>query len=160
MRLLLVDDDRGLLELMRHTFDEVEAEIIGAESTKDARLAIEQERPDVIVLDVLLPGESGLDLCRELKGRPETAGIPIVLLSGSIEVVSRQAADTGAENRLQRAMSFHRPMQYRFWSPRRKICPWLMAGDAKVFSPSSLRPTRVNSVPGRTTFITPSSFRK
>ncbi len=105
MRLLLVDDDPGLLELMRHTFDEVEAEITGADSIRDARLAIEQDRPDVIVLDVLLPGESGLDLCRELKARPETAEIPIVLLSGSIELVSRQAAEAGADAFLSKPFS-------------------------------------------------------
>jgi response regulator RpfG family c-di-GMP phosphodiesterase len=105
LRLLLVDDDRGLLELMRHTFDEVEAEITGVDSTRDARLAIALERPDVIVLDVLLPGESGLDLCRELKDRPETAEIPIVLLSGSIELLSRQAADTGADAYLSKPFS-------------------------------------------------------
>ena len=97
MRLLLVDDDRSLLELIQVTFDEVDAEITGVDSTQAARRSIADERPDVIVLDVMLPGESGLDLCRELKADPETAGIPIVLLSGSIELAPRQATEAGAD---------------------------------------------------------------
>jgi ribonuclease P protein subunit RPR2 len=105
LRLLLVDDDRGLLELIRVTFDEVDAEIIAVESIEAARRAVALEPPDVIVLDVLLPGESGLDLCRELKARPETAGIPIVLLSGSIELAPRQAAEAGAEAFLSKPFS-------------------------------------------------------
>jgi response regulator RpfG family c-di-GMP phosphodiesterase len=105
LRLLLVDDDRGLLELIRATFDEVDAEITAVESTEAARRAVAQNPPDVIVLDIILRGESGLDLCRELKARPETAGIPIVLLSGSIEFLPRQVAEAGADAFLSKPFS-------------------------------------------------------
>ena len=105
MRLLLVDDDRSLLELIQVTFDEVDAEITGVDSTQAARRSIADERPDVIVLDVMLPDESGLDLCRELKADPETAGIPIVLLSGSIELAPRQATEAGADAFLAKPFS-------------------------------------------------------
>jgi cyclic di-GMP phosphodiesterase len=105
VRLLLVDDDRGLLELIRATFDEVDAEIVGVDSVRGARREIALDPPDVIVLDVLLPGESGLELCHELKSLPETAGIPIVLLSGSIELAPRQAAEAGADAYLSKPFS-------------------------------------------------------
>ena len=105
MRLLLVDDDRGLLELIRVTFDEVDAEIMAVDSVASARQTIADKRPDVIVLDVLLPGESGLDLCRELKANAKTAAIPIVLLSGSIELAPRQAAEAGADAFLSKPFS-------------------------------------------------------
>jgi response regulator RpfG family c-di-GMP phosphodiesterase len=105
VRLLLVDDDRGLLELIRATFDEVDAEIIGVESTKAARQEIARETPDVIILDVMLPGESGLDLCRGLKSQPATSGIPIVLLSGSTELAPQQAAEAGADAFLPKPFS-------------------------------------------------------
>ena len=75
------------------------------DSTAAARRAVAHEPPDVIVLDVVLPGESGLDLCRELKARPATAAIPIVLLSGSIELAPRQAAEAGADAFLAKPFS-------------------------------------------------------
>jgi ribonuclease P protein subunit RPR2 len=105
LRLLLVDDDRGLLELIRVTFDEVDAEITAVDSIEAARRAVAHEPPDVIVLDVILPGESGLDLCRELKAKPATSAIPIVLLSGSIELAPRQAAEAGADAFLAKPFS-------------------------------------------------------
>jgi putative two-component system response regulator len=83
LRLLLVDDDAGLRALLRTTFEVVDVEVDEAESARDAEARIAANRPDVIVLDVMMPGVSGLDLCRKLKADPETAGIPIVLLTGS-----------------------------------------------------------------------------
>jgi response regulator RpfG family c-di-GMP phosphodiesterase len=83
MRLLLVDDDAALRALVRTTFEVVDLEVDEAEDARAARRRIKARRPDVIVMDVLMPGESGLDLCRALKADPETSSIPIVLLSGS-----------------------------------------------------------------------------
>ena len=83
MRLLLVDDDAGLRALLRTTFEVVDIEVDEAESTRDARGRIAVRRPDVIVLDVMMPGETGLEFCRRLKDDPATSGIPVVLLTGS-----------------------------------------------------------------------------
>jgi response regulator RpfG family c-di-GMP phosphodiesterase len=83
LRLLLVDDDAALRALVRTTFEAVDLVVEEAENAREARRKIVACRPDAIVLDVLMPGESGLDLCRSLKSDPATAAIPIVLLSGS-----------------------------------------------------------------------------
>jgi response regulator RpfG family c-di-GMP phosphodiesterase len=83
LRLLLVDDDAGLRALLRTTFEVVDLEVDEAESSAQAEQLIRERRPDVIVLDVLMPGESGLDFCRRLKEARETREIPIVLLTGS-----------------------------------------------------------------------------
>ena len=83
MRLLLVDDDAALRALVRTTFEVVDLEVDEAASAREARRKIKARRPDVIVLDVVMPGENGLDLCRALKADPRTSSIPIVLLSGS-----------------------------------------------------------------------------
>jgi ribonuclease P protein subunit RPR2 len=80
---LLVDDDAALRALVRTTFEAVDLAVEEAENAREARRKIAERRPDAIVLDVLMPGESGLDLCRALKSDPATAAIPIVLLSGS-----------------------------------------------------------------------------
>jgi ribonuclease P protein subunit RPR2 len=94
---LLVDDDPGLRTLVRATFDEDGVEIVEAASAEEARAAISARPPDVIVLDVRMPGESGIDLCRELKADAGTADAAIVLLTGSPEVAPRVAAKAGAD---------------------------------------------------------------
>jgi cyclic di-GMP phosphodiesterase len=83
LRLLLVDDDAALRALVRTTFEVVDLEVDEAESAREARRRIKARPPDVIVLDVMMPGENGLDLCRALKSDRRTSSIPIVLLSGS-----------------------------------------------------------------------------
>jgi cyclic di-GMP phosphodiesterase len=83
MRLLLVDDDAGLRALLRTTFEVVDIDVDEAASAREADARIAEQRPDVIVLDVLMPVESGLDFCRRLKADPARRKIPVVLLSGS-----------------------------------------------------------------------------
>ena len=83
MRILLVDDDPALRTLLRTTFEVADVDVSEADGAGGARRRIRAARPDVIVLDVHMPGTSGLDLCRALKSDPATAAIPIVLLSGS-----------------------------------------------------------------------------
>jgi len=83
MRILLVDDEPALRELLRVTFESSEVTVEEAGSAQEAESRIRASRPDVIVLDVAMPGMPGTDLCRRLKAAPETCGIPVVLLTGS-----------------------------------------------------------------------------
>jgi DNA-binding response OmpR family regulator len=55
--------------------------VISAESGEEARLKLNQKRPDLIVLDVILPGQSGFELCREFKTNPDTQSIPVIICS-------------------------------------------------------------------------------
>src|SRR5919204_2828201 len=105
MRLLLVDDDPGLRALVRETFDDVDVEVDEAASAEEARAALATRRPDVIVLDVVMPRESGLDFCRALKVDDDTADIPVVLLSGSHDFATRETAAAGADAYLLKPFS-------------------------------------------------------
>jgi response regulator RpfG family c-di-GMP phosphodiesterase len=97
LRVLLVDDDANLRALLRTTFDVFDIDVQEAASAAQARPLINGTKPDVIVLDVMMPGEDGIEFCRELKADPSTRDIGVVLLSGS-EGGSRVAADAaGAE---------------------------------------------------------------
>ena len=105
MRLLLVDDDQGLRALLRTTFEVFDIEVDEAESGEAALERIAARRPDVIVLDVKMPGMSGLELCKALKTNESTADIGIVLLTGS-EGGSAEAADAaGADSFLRKPFS-------------------------------------------------------
>jgi ribonuclease P protein subunit RPR2 len=83
MRLLLVDDDAGLRALLRATFEIFDLELDEADSAAMARRCISACRPDVIVLDVLMPGIDGVEYCGVLRRDPQTKDIPVVLLTGS-----------------------------------------------------------------------------
>ena len=83
MRILLVDDDPGLRTLLRTTFEIADIEVDEAEDAAVARRRIARRRPDVVVLDIKMPGMQGDELCRLLKADTRTAAIPIVLLTGS-----------------------------------------------------------------------------
>jgi response regulator RpfG family c-di-GMP phosphodiesterase len=97
MRILLVDDDQALRTLLRATFEGVDVELEEAASAGAARAAIERERPDVIVLDVRMPGTDGIELCRELKSSPSTRSIAVALLTGSGADRRHDAETAGAD---------------------------------------------------------------
>jgi putative two-component system response regulator len=105
VRLLLVDDDAGLRTLVRTTFEAVDVDVEEAESAEAARLAVVNRRPDAIVLDIKMPGRSGLDLCRELKADPATADIPIVLLTGSDGGSREEGQAAGADVYMRKPFS-------------------------------------------------------
>ena len=104
-RVLLVDDDPGLLTLLRTTFELIDIEIDEAGTAAEATAAIGARAPDVVVLDIGLPGEDGISLCRRLKADPDTSWIGIVLLSGAGEDLERPAREAGADAFLHKPFS-------------------------------------------------------
>jgi ribonuclease P protein subunit RPR2 len=96
VRLLIVDDDAALRELLRTTFELVDVEVAEAQSAEEARARIAEWRPDAMVLDVRLPGMSGIELCRRVKADEATVDVAVVLLSGSADDTAA-AHDSGAD---------------------------------------------------------------
>jgi cyclic di-GMP phosphodiesterase len=82
-KVLVVDDyetnRRGLSALLKSA----SYNVVSASNGSDALEIVRRERPDLVVLDVLMPGLSGLDVCRELKRTAETCLIPVILISGA-----------------------------------------------------------------------------
>src|SRR5260370_17182581 len=81
-RILVVDDNLDILlitgELLRTRHYDVQT----AGSAEAAEEMIQREPPDLILLDVILPGRSGYELCRELKDNPATRLIPVIMITG------------------------------------------------------------------------------
>ena len=103
LRLLLVDDDAHVRELLRTTFELAEVDVREAADTTSAAEEIDRDPPDAIVLDVAMPGESGLSFCRRLKDDSRTSDIPVVLLTGSVS--GEEAAEAGADAYLTKPFS-------------------------------------------------------
>ena len=89
-RILIVDDDAFIRRPLEFILREEGYEPATAADADEGMRAIEAERPDLIVLDVMMPGKDGLTFCGELKGNPRFSEIPIVLLSARGQENDRQ----------------------------------------------------------------------
>ena len=101
-KILVVDDYeanlRGLGQLLRSAEYSVTSATNGREALELAR----RERPDLVLLDVLMPGMSGVEVCRELKRSEETCLTPVVLISGAQERETILAGSRGRRRRFPR----------------------------------------------------------
>ena len=98
-RLLLVEDEPAQREVLVYNLTADGHEVITADNGEDALLLVEEERPDLVILDWMLPRLSGIEVCRQLKMRPETRAIPIIMLSARSEEVDKvRGLETGADD--------------------------------------------------------------
>ena len=95
---LVVDDDPNIREVLR-AFIELEGHrVLESGDATSARRALAQEPVDLVFLDVLMPGESGVSLCHSIKDDPECHGIKVVLLTGyGDETAWREGLRSGAD---------------------------------------------------------------
>jgi cyclic di-GMP phosphodiesterase len=105
VRILLVDDEPALRELLRVTLESADVAVDEAGTVREAEERIRDQAPDVIVLDLRLPGEDGAELCTRLKADERTRTIPIVMLTGAEPEVARRAQSAGAEALLRKPFS-------------------------------------------------------
>ena len=84
-KILVVDDEEDILELVKYNLEREGFQITCAQSGEKAIEATRQEPPNLIVLDLMLPGIDGLEVARRLKQRQKTVGIPIVMLTAKGE---------------------------------------------------------------------------
>ncbi|MFT5113940.1 MAG: two-component system alkaline phosphatase synthesis response regulator PhoP [Parasphingorhabdus sp.] len=84
-KILIVEDEEDLREIMLYNFKREGYEVLGVESGEDGIIKAKSIHPDIILLDLMLPKMSGLDVCRELKSDLNTKSIPIVMVSAKGE---------------------------------------------------------------------------
>jgi len=96
---LIVEDEPAQREVLGYNLEAEGFRVTRAENGEEALLLVEEETPDVIVLDWMLPSVSGIEVCRQLKTRPETRGVPIIMLSARSEEVDKvRGLETGADD--------------------------------------------------------------
>jgi DNA-binding response OmpR family regulator len=80
-KILIVDDEPNLLRLIGYALQIEGYEIVTAECGAEGLSKVAEERPDLVVLDVMLPDMTGIEVCQQLRSTPEAAGLPIIMLS-------------------------------------------------------------------------------
>lgn len=84
-RILVVDDEDDILELAEYNLSKEGYEVVSARSGEEALKKIESDQPDMILLDLMLPGVDGYEVTRQIKRNPETAEIPIIMITAKGE---------------------------------------------------------------------------
>ena len=82
---LVVEDEPSQREILRYNLEAEGFRVAQAATGDEALLLAAEERPDLIVLDWMLPGVSGIEVCRRIKSRPETKAVPVIMLSARSE---------------------------------------------------------------------------
>ncbi len=96
--ILIADDDPDIRDLVAFKLEQAGFDVIAVEDGISALSATQADPPDLVVLDVMMPGMSGIDVCRELRASEATATLPIILLTaraqeGDVEVGFGAGAD-------------------------------------------------------------------
>ena len=96
---LVVEDELAQREVLAYNLDAEGFRVTRAANGEEALLLVEEDRPDIIVLDWMMPSLSGIEICRRLKTRPNTRSIPVIMLSARSEEVDKvRGLETGADD--------------------------------------------------------------
>ena len=96
---LVVEDEPAQREVLAYNLEAEGFDVAKAESGDDALMLVDETPPDVIILDWMLPGVSGIEICRRLKSNAETRRIPVIMLTARSEEADRvRGLETGADD--------------------------------------------------------------
>jgi two-component system phosphate regulon response regulator PhoB len=128
-RMLLVEDDAALAELLVYHFKREDFDVVQTPNGEEALLLAKETPPDIVLLDWMVEGISGLEVCRRLRRMPETANVPIIMLTARGEEEDRvRGLETGADDYVTKPFS-PRELVARVGAVLRRVRPGL-AGEA------------------------------
>lgn len=106
LQILVVEDESALVEILRYNLEKEGFGVVVAADGEAALEAIADHKPDLVVLDWMLPHVSGLEICRRLRRRPETRDLPIIMLTARSEEADRvRGLEVGADDYISKPFS-------------------------------------------------------
>jgi two-component system phosphate regulon response regulator PhoB len=132
-RILLVEDDHALVELLTYHLEREGFEVESTADGDEALLAARESPPDLAILDWMLEGLSGIEVCRRLRRASETANVPIIMLTARGEEGDRiRGLETGADDYVTKPFS-PRELVARVLAVLRRVRPAL-AGETLAYA--------------------------
>ena len=158
-RVLVVEDEEAIQVLLAYNLNAEGFDVRQAESAEDALMLVDEETPDLIVLDWMLPGVSGVELCRMLRTKPETRSVPIIMLTARGEEFDRvRGLASGADDYVVKPFSVPE-LVARIRSVLRRANPSAVAEILAMGDISINRSTRRVSRGSRDIELSPTEFR-
>jgi two-component system, OmpR family, phosphate regulon response regulator PhoB len=157
--LLLVEDDRALADLLTWHFDREGYSVVRTGDGEEALLLAEERTPDVVILDWMIEGVTGIEVCRRLRRKPSTVGVPIIMLTARGEESDRiRGLETGADDYVTKPFS-PRELLARVGAVLRRVRPAL-AGEQLSYGDIEMDVTahRVRRA-GKAVQLGPTEFR-
>jgi two-component system phosphate regulon response regulator PhoB len=131
-RILIVEDEEALSTLLEYNLTKEGFSVLVARDGEEGLLKVEEEKPDAVILDWMLPNVSGIEVCRRLRSKIETQNLPILMLTARAEESDRiRGLDTGADDYLVKPFSVAE-LVARVRAVLRRIRPGLMADTVTV----------------------------
>ena len=136
-KILIVEDEEALCDLLSYNLEKEGFDIAICMDGDDALIMVEEEHPDLVLLDWMLPNVSGIEICRQLRARVETKEVPVIMLTARGEEDDRvRGLDLGADDYLTKPFSMTE-LVARMKAILRRTNP-MVAGDVATFHDISL----------------------
>lgn len=88
-KILVIDDEKDIVELIAYNLEREGFSVLKAYDGEEALRMVKEQKPDLIILDLMLPKISGLDVCKILRGNPTAANIPIIMLTAKVDEIDK-----------------------------------------------------------------------
>ena len=105
-KILIVEDEPDIRKLVNYNLSQERYKVLEAEDGEQALKIVQRDKPNLVILDLMLPGLSGMEVCKQLRERPETAKLPILMLTAKASETDRVLGlEMGADDYLAKPFS-------------------------------------------------------
>ncbi len=157
--IVIAEDETSVSELLRYNLEAEGYETAIANDGDEAMLLLDERIPDLMLLDWMLPKISGIEICRRVRTRQETANLPIIMLTARTEEADRiRGLETGADDYVTKPFSTNELMA-RVKAVLRRIRPALMDDKIRVGDIQIDRTTHSVMRDGKDIHLGPTEFR-
>lgn len=157
--IVIAEDETSVSELLRYNLEAEGYETAIANDGDEAMLLLDERIPDLMLLDWMLPKISGIEICRRVRTRQETANLPIIMLTARTEEADRiRGLETGADDYVTKPFSTNELMA-RVKAVLRRIRPALMDDKIRVGDIQIDRTTHRVMRDGKDIHLGPTEFR-
>ena len=88
-KIVLIEDDADLYSLVQYNLEKEGFHVVGSQTGRGALELCQRERPDLVILDIMLPGAGGLEICKSLRAHPDLAAVPVIFLTAKAAETDR-----------------------------------------------------------------------